>query len=248
MGVTKALVTNFIFHAVNSTDSADTHTWNYSPVPMTCQQASGSVVVTMPGFPSRTSETTYSVKVRARSRLGVRGPWSDAVTATTTAISMQITGGGNTDPDPEDELTASFEQVPAEHDGNKRFSFLVRLSETVGNFSKSPRASSFDVTRGRVRKVEQADAGLWRVEVKPNSWRNVGVTLAGGRDCDDPGAVVHAGHPRVGEHGDGDDSRPGGAEGGRRPCPGRARRRHRLRGDADSRGVGDRDGRLRDRG
>jgi hypothetical protein len=59
----------------------------------------------------------------------------------------------------------------------------------VGNFSKSPRASSFEVTRGQVRRVEQVAGGLWRVEVKPKSWRGVEVTLAGGRDCDAPGAV-----------------------------------------------------------
>ena len=63
-------------------------------------------------------------------------------------------GGGKSDPDPTDQLTASFEQVPDEHDGNGQFSFLVGLSETVGNFSKSPRAESFEVTRGRVQSVE----------------------------------------------------------------------------------------------
>ena len=30
---------------------------------------------------------------------------------------------------------------------------------------------------------------MWRVRVKPSSWRKVGVTLAGGRDCDAQGAV-----------------------------------------------------------
>ena len=190
----KALVTDFVFHAVNSTDATDRYTWNYI-VPLTCQQASSSIIVTMPGFPSRTATTTYNVTARARNRIGVRGAWSDAVTATTTAVSMQMQAfsGGSSDPAPdpvpEASLTASFEQVPEAHNGKRKFSFLVRLSETVGNFSKSPRASSFEVTRGRVRSVEQVAGGLWRVEVKPNSWRGVEVTLAGGRDCDAPGAV-----------------------------------------------------------
>ena len=82
-----------------------------------------------------------------------------------------------------------FEQVPSEHAGKGIFDLLVRLSETVGNVSKSPRASSFDVKGGRVRSVKQAEAGLWRVRVKPSSWRKVEVTLAGGRDCDTEGAV-----------------------------------------------------------
>ena len=191
----KALVTDFVFHAVNSTDSTDRYTWNYSPVPLMCQDSSTSVSVTMPGFPRRTSTTTYNITARARNRIGVKGAWSDAVTATTTAVSMQMQAfsGGSSDPAPdpvpEASLTASFEQVPEAHNGKRKFSFLVRLSETVGNFSKSPRASSFEVTRGRVLSVEQVAGGLWRVEVKPNSWRGVEVTLAGGRDCDAPGAV-----------------------------------------------------------
>jgi len=59
----------------------------------------------------------------------------------------------------------------------------------VGNFSKSPRASSFDVERGRVRNVKQVEADLWQVRIRPSSWRSVGVTLAGGRGCDEAGAV-----------------------------------------------------------
>ena len=95
-------------------------------------------------------------------------------------------------------LTASFEGVPGAHDGAE-FAFLVRLSETVGKFSRSPRASSFAVTGGRVTGVEQVGAGLWRVTVRPvrspgpESSGDVTVTLAGGRDCDDePSGAVCA--------------------------------------------------------
>ena len=153
---------------------------HYTPVPSPCS----TVTATMTGLESG---TTYTFKARARNLFGRKSEWSEGVEATTDA--MQVSGGGGSDPEPTDPLTASFEQVPSEHDGKGTFSFRVRLSETVGNFSKSPRASSFAVTRGRVRSVEQVDAGLWRVRVKPSSWRNVGVTLAGGRDCDTEGAV-----------------------------------------------------------
>ena len=90
-------------------------------------------------------------------------------------------------------LTAGFEEVPEEHDGTE-FAFLVRLSETVGRFSRSPRASSFAVTQGRVTGVEQVGAGLWRVTVRPAlSSGVVTVTLAGGRDCDhEPSGAVCA--------------------------------------------------------
>ena len=71
--------------------------------------------------------------------------------------------------------------------------------------------------------VEQVAGGLWRVEVKPNSWRGVEVTLAGGRDCDAPGAVctpdIRSLSNTVTAHGPGS----GRAEGGRRPCPARGR-------------------------
>ncbi len=89
--------------------------------------------------------------------------------------------GGEQQGDP---LTAVFEEVPEEHDGTE-FAILVRLSETVGSFSRSPRLWSFAVTQGRVTGVEQIGAGLWRVTVRPTSPSDVTVTLAGGRDCDD---------------------------------------------------------------
>ena len=130
--------------------------------------------------------TTYRVRAYARNLFARYSPYSDWVESTTDAM---LQGGGTRDPAPTEPLTASFEQVPSEHDGKGTFGFLLRLSETVGNFSKSPRASSFEVTQGRVRSVKQVDAGLWRVRVKPSSWRAVTVTLAGGRDCDDAGAV-----------------------------------------------------------
>ena len=92
-----------------------------------------------------------------------------------------------------DPLTAVFEDVPEAHDGTE-FAFRVRLSETVGRFSRSPRASSFVVTQGRVMGVEQVGAGLWRVRVRPASPSGVvTVTLAGGRDCDhEPSGAVCA--------------------------------------------------------
>ena len=72
-----------------------------------------------------------------------KSAWSDAVTATTTAISMQMQtfsgGSSDSDQDPPSRkppLTASFEQVPAEHNGKRKFSFLVRLSETVGQLQQ----------------------------------------------------------------------------------------------------------------
>ena len=89
-------------------------------------------------------------------------------------------------------LTASFEQVPVEHDGTG-FVFLVRLSEALGAGAQAPTAGSFAVAGGKVKKVRPLEPGLWRVRIKPGSWRrNVRVTLPGGRECDAVGAVCAA--------------------------------------------------------
>ena len=110
--------------------------------------------------------------------------------------SGQILGGegpGSGEEEQRDPLTAAFETVPEEHDGHSAFTLDVRLSETVGKFSRSPRVSSFAVTQGRVTNVEQVGAGLWRVTVQPASSDDVTVTLAGGRDCgDEPSGAVCA--------------------------------------------------------
>ena len=90
-------------------------------------------------------------------------------------------------------LTASFEGVPAEHDGKGAFRFDLRFSEALGDAGVAPVAASFAVRGGAVKRVRPVEAGLWRVRVAPSSWRDLRVTLAGGRDCDEAGAVCAAG-------------------------------------------------------
>ncbi len=89
-------------------------------------------------------------------------------------------------------LTAAFEDVPEEHDGEGRFVVRVRFSEALGADGSGPSRKSFDVRGGRVNNVKRRGDGLWRVRVKPDSWRDVTVTLAGGRDCGAAGAVCTA--------------------------------------------------------
>ena len=100
-------------------------------------------------------------------------------------------GGGN-DPEPQEPLTAAFEDVPEEHDGEGRFVVRVRFSEALGTAGSGPSRKSFDVRGGRVNNVKRLGDGLWRVRVKPDSWRDVTVTLAGGRACGEAGAVCTA--------------------------------------------------------
>ena len=89
-------------------------------------------------------------------------------------------------------LTAAFEDVPAEHDGETAFALLVGFSDVLGDGAAPPTASSFAVTGGKVKRVKQVGAGLWRVRIEPRSWREVAVTLSGGRDCGEDGAVCAA--------------------------------------------------------
>ncbi len=96
-------------------------------------------------------------------------------------------------------LTASFEGVPAEHDGKAAFNVDLRFSEALGEDGTPPVPASFAVKGGKVKGVERVEPGLWRVRIKPASWRDLTVTLAGGRDCAEKGAVCAAGGKRLSE-------------------------------------------------
>ena len=131
-----------------------------------------------------TPGTKYIAKVVSRSIFGCYSATTRGQSFTTDAM-QGGEGPSSGEEEERDPLTASFETVPEAHDGQSAFTLDVRLSETVGRFSRSPRASSFAVTPGRVTGVVQVGAGLWRVTVQPASSSDVTVTLAGGRDCDD---------------------------------------------------------------
>ena len=91
-------------------------------------------------------------------------------------------------------LTASFVDMPAEHDGTRRFGFELRFSENFpGRFRyKVLRDHAFQVTNGRVTQAKRVTPGQnrrWRIEVKPDSLADVTVTLPAATDCALPGAV-----------------------------------------------------------
>ena len=91
-------------------------------------------------------------------------------------------------------LTASFVDMPAEHDGTRRFGFELRFSENFpGRFRyKVLRDHAFQVTNGRVTQAKRVAPGQnrrWRIEVKPDSLADVTMTLPAATDCALPGAV-----------------------------------------------------------
>ena len=88
-------------------------------------------------------------------------------------------------------LTAAFENVPSEHDGTA-FTFDLTLSEAPGA-GNLPAAASFKVAPG---KASVSGSGTqYTVTVTPkaaNAWKDVTITLAGGRACAEAGAICTA--------------------------------------------------------
>ena len=101
----------------------------------------------------------------------------------------------NTEATETDPLTASFESVPAEHDGETAFSFRVEFSEDVGISYITLRDDSFTVTEGEVTGARRVNGrhDLWEITVEPDSREAVTISLPGGRDCGTDGAVCTRG-------------------------------------------------------
>ena len=172
-----ALVTDYVLRAENKEDPDERHMRYFSP------DGSCPMPVTVTDLPLRSSATTYVVRAYARNLRALRSPWSEPVELATPADTGQQGGPP---------LTASFEGAPSEHDGVAAFTFDVRFSAALDG-GRPPTAASFDVEYGRVQDLERVEAGLWRVSIQPAWWRDVTVTLAGGRDCAARGAVCAAG-------------------------------------------------------
>ena len=115
---------------------------------------------------------------------------SGLTAGTASSVEVTITDKGaqqqRTEP-----LTAAFENVPSEHDGTA-FSFDLTLSEAPGA-GNLPVAASFKVAPG---KASVSGSGTrYTVTVTPkaaNAWKDVTITLAGGRACSEEGAVCTA--------------------------------------------------------
>ena len=94
---------------------------------------------------------------------------------------------------PENTLTASFTEVPAEHAGpGERFTFELTFSENPKLSYKTLRDHSFTVTGGEVRKAKRLERPSnirWLITVEPLGWEDVSVELPGGRACGTEGAV-----------------------------------------------------------
>ena len=89
-------------------------------------------------------------------------------------------------------LTASFDGVPAEHDGKRAFSFGLAFSEEVKLSFRMLKEGALLVENGRVTKARRAVKGenrRWTVTVKPDSFEDVTVVLPAAAVCGGPRSV-----------------------------------------------------------
>ena len=123
----------------------------------------------------------------------------DAVTVTASGRlpTLNITADGAAEePEPVPALltlTASLENVPAEHDGSE-FTFRVRFNVAPSLSFRVLRDESFAVTGGTVRRALRVDGrnDLREIHVKPAGYGDVTVTLTGGCACGTTGAICTA--------------------------------------------------------
>ena len=106
------------------------------------------------------------------------------------AFSAQVAGpdANGTDSTP---LTASFENVPAEHDGETAFTLRVAFSEVLPAGSKRQLRRALSVTGGSTKTILRVDnrLDLWRVKVEPTGTDAVSVSLASAGSCGDEAAL-----------------------------------------------------------
>ena len=89
-------------------------------------------------------------------------------------------------------LTASFVDMPDEHDGESAFTFRIAFSERVGWMNgRRLREHVVAVTGGRATSASRVNRrrDLWQVTVEPDSLADVTVTLEAGAACRTPAAV-----------------------------------------------------------
>ena len=95
-------------------------------------------------------------------------------------------------------LTARFEGMPAEHDGESGIGFRVAFSEDIGISFRALREDAFTVSGGRVTGGRRVDGrrDLFEMTVRPESFGAVTITLPAGRACAVSGAICTRSEPR----------------------------------------------------
>ncbi len=100
--------------------------------------------------------------------------------------------------EPQEALTASFEGMPGEHNGEDAFTFRVAFSEDIGISFQALREEAFAVTNGRITDGVPVDdrRDLFDMTLEPDGDGDVAVTLEADRDCAESGAICTKGEPQ----------------------------------------------------
>ena len=96
-------------------------------------------------------------------------------------------------------LTASFQGLPSQHDGETAFSFRIAFNDDIATDEEEFRDHSVEVWGGRVTRAQPVDQrrDLWEVEIEPASDDLVMISLRPSLSCDETGAVCTAGGRRL---------------------------------------------------
>ena len=91
-------------------------------------------------------------------------------------------------------LTASFENVPSEHDGSTVFTFRLRFSEDPAVSYKVLRDRAFSVSGGTVKRARRVDGrrDLRELHVRPKTTGEIRIDLPATTDCDADDAICTA--------------------------------------------------------
>ena len=88
-------------------------------------------------------------------------------------------------------LTATFSNLPAEHNGNE-FTFDLSFSENVEAGYERIRDHAFNVTGGEIANAQRKTQGSnqnWTITVKPDGNAAMTITLPETSNCGDTGAI-----------------------------------------------------------
>ena len=90
-----------------------------------------------------------------------------------------------------EDLTASFENIPQDHDGTNTFTFNVQFTRHVSTTPAAMRDHAFTVTNGEVTAAAGVNSrdDQWVITVEPDGDDTVTITLPGNRDCATQGAI-----------------------------------------------------------
>ena len=89
-------------------------------------------------------------------------------------------------------LTASFSNVPANHNGSSTFTFDLAFSENIQVSFRTIRDEAFTASGGSIAKAQRKTQGSnqnWTITVQPNGNGAISITLPQTTDCDDTGAI-----------------------------------------------------------